>query len=765
MSMFSSLRMTTTRLAAVGLLVAGATSTVFGAAPALQGQLTLRPVTPQDIKDYTLTGVQGASGLATIGLGQPAYLDVLVNNAVTNSDITNVTWTLTTKPVASTVDLQASPLGANVPPFKMADRFNNSGAAVYKVASRMLLRPDAVGQYTVTVSVKTASSGSTNLTQKITAATYLGIAVCSECHDGGTASDMMTPWSQSPHATFFARAVDGVASDHYSKNCISCHLVGYDTNALAVNGGFDDIAKALGWTFPAVLTNGNWAAMPAELKNVANIQCENCHGPGSQHAAFNGDISRISVSYGAGDCGQCHDSKNTHYRNAEWNNSTHARVTRTPSGASRIACIRCHTAPGLADYIEHKGSSATYTTNTVYEAITCSACHDPHNDANPHQLRTSDTITLDCGFTAKAGSGAVCMNCHQSRTGSYTNSLERYPKGQFTYPGSSSFGPHDNPAADILMGVNGYTYGKEIPSSAHRFAVTNTCSGCHMQTIAAGTPAFTKAGGHTFNLTYQAVTNGLTNTVELVEVCVKCHGPMESFDLVKVDYNSDGIIEGVQTEMQKLLDKLSTYMPNANYVADGNYVGDGLVKTSLSVKTNWQAKYLQAAWNWQLVTYDASKGIHNAAYSVGLIKASIGNLNGDGNSDTLPDAWQTQYFGSPNDPKAAPNATPAGDGIPNWLKYSLGLNPTVPGIVMPDGVVWANGNSLGGGTNTIRIYTAAEIVFDTETNATYQVQATSSLSGGWKNVGDPVPGTGASRSYVTPTRQNVQQFYRVMRNP
>ncbi len=83
----------------------------------------------------------------------------------------------------------------------------------------------------------------------------------------------------------------------------SATLFGYDTNSFAVNGGFDDVAKEYGWTFPAVLTNSNWAAMPAALQNVANIQCENCHGPGSQHPVGNGIVGNtnfISVSYGCG---------------------------------------------------------------------------------------------------------------------------------------------------------------------------------------------------------------------------------------------------------------------------------------------------------------------------------------------------------------------------------------------------------------------------------------------------------------------------------
>ena len=84
-------------------------------------------------------------------------------------------------------------------------------------------------------------------------------------------------------------------------------------------------------------------------------------------------------------------------------------------------------------------------------------------------------------------------------------------------------------------------------------------------------------------------------------------------------------------------------------------------------------------------------------------------------------------------------------------------------MVLPDGVVWAQGKSLTNpsGTNTIQIYTAAEVSFNTELGKTYQIQSVSSLSSGWQNVGKPISGTGNAISYVTPTRQNVQQFYRV----
>jgi hypothetical protein len=213
-----------------------------------------------------------------------------------------------------------------------------------------------------------------------------------------------------------------------------------------------------------------------------------------------------------------------------------------------------------------------------------------------------------------------------------------------------------------------------------------------------------------------------------------------------------------------MLDQLSTMLPNSTYQSNSSlYVADGLVK-SPSVKTNWPTKFLNAAYNWQFVNNDGSKGVHNAPFATALLKASMADLTGDANNDGLPDAWQIQYFGSANNPNAAPNANPSGDGVPNWLKYNLGLDPTVAGTAMPDGVVFANGKNLvnSGATNSLAIYTAAEVAFNTEVGKTYQVQAISSLSGKWSNVGAPIPGTGTSLSYVTPTRGNAQQFFRVL---
>jgi hypothetical protein len=202
-------------------------------------------------------------------------------------------------------------------------------------------------------------------------------------------------------------------------------------------------------------------------------------------------------------------------------------------------------------------------------------------------------------------------------------------------------------------------------------------------------------------------------------------------------------------------------LPNSSGVVDGT------VKTSLSVKTNWTLAQLEAAYDWQFVSSDGSLGVHNAPYATGILKASIANLTGVSVPGGLPDAWEIQWFGSVTNTAGAPNADPAGDGIPNWLKYALGLDPKVAGITLPNGVVYADGSGVvGGSTNTIQIYTAADITWDTVAGTSYQIQAISNLGGGWQNVGSAITATNTgAMSYLTPTHGTTQEFYRVVHTP
>jgi len=733
----SPMKRATVCLAAIALL--GASFATSASAAALNAQLVPRPLTPQEIKDYSLGSAPKSAGLTTVPIGQPVYLDALINNAVPSTDIPVVTWTMTNTPTLAVAALTNSPLGTNVPTFKIADRPGPTSTGL-RVADRRMLTPDVEGSYKIDVSITTTTSGSTNLTLMLTAATYRGIDNCMLCHTAtpGVPAKYYE-WLGTKHAHAFEEAIDGKSTDHFNKNCISCHAVGFDGNTNSNNGGFDDIASQTGWVFPTTLTNGNWDAMPDSLKNVANIQCENCHGPGSQHifgSPILGNPNLISVTMASGDCSQCHDSLTHHYKTQEWNNSRHAGGVEE----SRADCSRCHTAQGFANFVDGKPA-----VDVPYEVVTCSACHDPHDATNPHQLRSVADVELMDNTTVvtEGGAGKLCMQCHISRRDA-VNYVE-------TTAGNNRFGPHHGPQTDMLVGANAVNYGQDIPSSAHRDVVEDSCVTCHMQENE-GTSSFTHAGGHTFGMKWDSG----TNVVELTEACVQCHGEVEGFDFKRQDYDGNGIVEGVQTEVKGLMAKLAMMLPP---------YGSPVIPTDTPTISKYTRPELRALYNYLFVMEDGSYGVHNLSYAVGVLKASIADLSGDANNDGLADWWQIQYFGSANNPSAAPNATPAGDGVPNWLKYSLGLDPTVPGVVLPDGVVWANASAIGGTNNTVHIYTAAEIAFDTEVGKNYQIQAVSTLGGGWQNIGSPLAGTGQSISYVTPTRSQAQQFFRVQQLP
>src|SRR5208282_4821012 len=240
------------------------------------------------------------------------------------------------------------------------------------------------------------------------------------------------------------------------------------------------------------------------------------------------------------------------------------------------------------------------------------ACHNPHDASNPDQLRLSYNVTLSDGtVVTNAGAGGFCMECHNNRNGSVTNMMATYPLNQPNWAGGVSFGTHDSPQGDMLEGANAVTYGQVIPSSPHANVVSNTCVGCHYQPIASTDPAFTLAGGHTTKMSY---TNSVGNLVDVTYVCTQCHGAITNFNILEPDYVGYGYSQGIQTQVQILLNQLSMLLPPPTYQANpANYVADGLVKTPAqlrTVPTNWPAKFLQADYNFNYVANDGGLGVH-----------------------------------------------------------------------------------------------------------------------------------------------------------
>ena len=88
--------------------------------------------------------------------------------------------------------------------------------------------------------------------------------------------------------------------------------------------------------------------------------------------------------------------------------------------------------------------------------------------------------------------------------------------------------------------------------------------------------------------------------------------------------------------------------------------------------------------------------------------------------------WRNSHFGNPSNVGTGANgASPTGDGVPNLIKYALGLNPSTPvtAAQLPSG-----GIQPSGGTNflTLTVNRAAQ-----PSDVTYIVEVSSNLPGGW----------------------------------
>ena len=749
------IRSTLQRLALTTVLVLGALH-VNAATPVVK--INTRPLTPGEVTKYGLTNTtQTAAGGANVGIGQPAYLEALVTKGTV---VTQVTWTLTTRPTGSAAALQVSPLGTNVPTYDVGDQI------AYDVAGRTKLVPDKIGStlkgdYTVVVSL--------NLTNMIISATnmvygskYVGMYSgdgfgCEMCHP-----DKIPNFTQTAHSDALKRKINGSAGSHFGLSCVSCHSLGYDTTAGAVNDGFDDVALLDGWTFPTNMAlpsvTNNWDAMPPDLQAKGNIQCENCHGPGYRHMLAGGSTNLtgrgITISLSAGNCGQCHDKPTTHVKNFEWGQTEHALG---PDAFRTGTCAPCHSTKGFIDAhdpgIDFYGSNVA-TRGTSNEGITCEACHDPHSAGmGEHQLRNLPSVTFSNGVVkTTGGDGLLCMNCHHDRNNANLRVL-------------TTSGPHHGVQGDMLFGMNAYQFGITMPSSRHWDVVTNTCVGCHMQTTPTGmnTNAVNHVGGHTFSIAW----TGPTSTVYLTSACIGCHGAVTNFNFGGEDYDQNGTVDGVQQEISSMMFQLAKLLPP--------YTGTNVVTTSFTTNAVDLIKRA-AAYNWNFVHEDGSYGIHNPKYAAAILRTSIDSLRAgfvDVNHNGVPDTWEIANFGNLTTVTATSDYDH--DGLTDVQEYQLGTNPKnadTDGDGISDGAELLAGTdplkaSSKVGTNQVYMLPAFELGYYPDTmGVTKQFQSINLMAGGtWTNLGSSFVATNSWFYQLISPRDAAQKYFRVIQTP
>lgn len=549
-----------------------------------------------------------SSGLSNVGVGEYVFLKGAEADNLENL-ITAWSWNLADKPAGSTTSL----------------------ASTNKEETSLI--PDRPGKYVVSLGVTNALGQSGRSALTVTAGTYAGSSLCVSCHNGSVpgAADIASTYFKTGHSDKFEStwASYSASSDY----CIRCHTVGY--NETANNGGVDDAARAAGWT-PAkgsVLAwlKGGWTldqvkADPS-LGRTINIQCENCHGPGATaHTA--------TKSFDVAVCGQCHP------QGAEWQNAGHAK--KDPHMATSASCARCHTGQGYVEEWARGGTSilpdgavpgkteANVPSIEQQSGITCATCHDPHAATDSHvgangpasnQLRITGKVTAPMGWSVDAGLAGTCVRCHaDNRT---QQNLKDFVGG------TRERGTHENTQADVFFGKGIYDYdGKLATTNSFHSTLKDACVTCHMAenpTVGAGpdgqmgTRDDEKAlsvGGHSWNM--QGVWNG--KEVENTEVCAKCHAGLETFNRpAYADYDGNGKVEGIQTEVQGLMALLRALLPKD---------AAGEVLNSPVTTANSTEAQRKAMWNFNVIKIDGSNGVHNTAFTVQVLQKTYKELTG-----------------------------------------------------------------------------------------------------------------------------------------
>lgn len=156
-----------------------------------------------------------------------------------------------------------------------------------------------------------------------------------------------------------------------------------------------------------------------------HVGCEGCHGPGSEHAAADGDESdprfniinvpsKMKPAEASAVCQSCHRVG----EQMHWAQSTHAR--------NDVACSNCHSiheakspaGKGLLKQVVitnmclscHKDKKAALS-NTAHMPVreggmSCADCHNPHGSTGPSMVRGTSNVDL-------------CVSCHSDKRGPF----------------------------------------------------------------------------------------------------------------------------------------------------------------------------------------------------------------------------------------------------------------------------------------------------------------------------------------------------------
>lgn len=341
----------------------------------------------------------------------------------------------------------------------------------------------------------------------------------------------------------------------------------------------------------------------------------------------------------------------------EWEASAHnngvmgarslPQATVEVRGEAAAHCARCHSEQGFLAWLDQlkkgnpgnlvgpDGKAATVDylgslglTQAQVKPITCKACHDEDGDLRLFH----DTPMLPAGFRAVGvGSGALCMACHNTRNGRITWNAE--DAGRYT-------SPHYSAEADVILGKNGYFVDDTREwMNPHAFFTGGSCSTCHMGLSGKDysdhtfkTPENLCASCHGANYTKEMVQDNTEHLMSLVRSMVnaKVLAVRDRIKTVRA-YNPDTgqFTPNVQVKAPVSRVDIVSFGGQLGFkmdLTDGttlwSQLGDIRDENGQPVFTT-KDPVVRAAWNYILVKYDGSKGVHNPTYTRALLLATV----------------------------------------------------------------------------------------------------------------------------------------------
>ncbi|MCF8094496.1 MAG: hypothetical protein K9J79_03965 [Desulfobacteraceae bacterium] len=335
----------------------------------------------------------------------------------------------------------------------------------------------------------------------------------------------------------------------------------------------------------------------------------------------------------------------------QWMESGHANPVlpnEINEGAIKLPedakCLICHDGKGFINWYYHDFSKE-FETPEIHEAggaypNGCMTCHTQDNpDKCGTMLRVSgDTPPLLAGYTVEnAGSGAICMVCHNSRRGLYDDKNK---------PEMNHRAPHEASNVDMLLGRNIYfvPIGEIKPHSM----IKETCASCHIDSWAGG-------GGHTFEASWEGCmtchadvdpdevkTNAVKAREDLKEAidkavfqAIQAAIDAGDFQYRGTDFETEQRAESytkVESGRVEEVETIYFHGGQAYYVTiDGEKLLISIRDLKMTgkdfLKTSQGQIVAKAGWNLNVIDHDRSKGAHNPSMLMMMVRKSVEKLD------------------------------------------------------------------------------------------------------------------------------------------